>query len=214
VVDCAVANGIGTRTVIDGAYGPCTMTGCNAGFDDCDGVSTNGCEVGLQNDGSNCGACGHACPGVANGIGSCTLGACGVASCDAGFVQSSGACIPVVKECVVDNGAGTQTWSGSAYGTCNVSSCDAEFSMMDNSCVPTVVACPLPNAIATRTFAGAGYGPCVLSRCVPGYADCDGVSADGCEVAIQSDANHCGSCGHVCQAGAIGVAACAAGVCL
>ena len=35
---------------------------CNAGYVDCDGNPSNGCEADLSIDSSNCGACGHACP--------------------------------------------------------------------------------------------------------------------------------------------------------
>jgi hypothetical protein len=45
---------------------------CLAGFGDCDGVATNGCELPLSNDSANCGACGRLCPG-GNG---CSAGVC------------------------------------------------------------------------------------------------------------------------------------------
>lgn len=45
---------------------------CAAGHMDCDGDPANGCEVDVQNDASQCGACGHSCLG-----GACTAGACG-----------------------------------------------------------------------------------------------------------------------------------------
>jgi hypothetical protein len=51
---------------------------CNAGFADCDGNAANGCEVNLENDGKNCGACGHLCMG----------GACSSAACQPMLVAS------------------------------------------------------------------------------------------------------------------------------
>jgi serine/threonine-protein kinase len=41
---------------------------------------------------------------------------------------------------------------------------------------------------------------CTIWRCQPGYRDCNGVVADGCEVAALDDAAHCGACGHACAA--------------
>ena len=41
-------------------------TQCAAGFADCDGVASNGCETNTTNDQGNCGSCGNDCPGVAN----------------------------------------------------------------------------------------------------------------------------------------------------
>ena len=45
---------------------------CLAGFGDCDGVATNGCEATLSTDTANCGACGRPC-GDGNG---CVAGSC------------------------------------------------------------------------------------------------------------------------------------------
>jgi hypothetical protein len=45
---------------------------CQEGWDDCNGVSVDGCEVDLVNDPDNCGGCGNACD---NGLG-CVNGTC------------------------------------------------------------------------------------------------------------------------------------------
>lgn len=37
--------------------------------------------------------------------------------------------------------------------------------------------------------------------CDTGYADCDGVSQNGCETPVNSDPGNCGSCGHSCMGG-------------
>ena len=49
----------------------CSVSACQPGFDNCDGVVVNGCEASLTTT-QNCGACGHVCP--ANNI--CSAGAC------------------------------------------------------------------------------------------------------------------------------------------
>jgi beta-glucanase (GH16 family) len=45
---------------------------CAAGYMNCDGAASNGCETALFNDASNCGACGAACPSGQD----CNAGAC------------------------------------------------------------------------------------------------------------------------------------------
>ncbi|HEX7480620.1 MAG TPA: hypothetical protein VF331_22660 [Polyangiales bacterium] len=44
---------------------------------------------------------------------------------------------------------------------------------------------------------------CVVGRCIvvcnTGFADCNGVAADGCEVDVATDSKDCGSCGHKCS---------------
>lgn len=42
-------------------------------------------------------------------------------------------------------------------------------------------------------------GVCSLMGCLPGYADCNQVSGDGCEVATGKDPDHCGGCGQGCS---------------
>jgi hypothetical protein len=41
--------------------GSCTLGVCAAGWGNCDGAASNGCEVNVSSDASNCGSCGHAC---------------------------------------------------------------------------------------------------------------------------------------------------------
>ena len=53
---------------------------CDEHHADCDGITSNGCEVNTRVDNGNCGACGNAC--APNQV--CSEGRCLVAPCDAG----------------------------------------------------------------------------------------------------------------------------------
>jgi hypothetical protein len=53
---------------------------CLKGFSDCDGDRSNGCEVNLMVDGSNCGSCGNECA-TAQGQ-PCVKGSCLMIDCD------------------------------------------------------------------------------------------------------------------------------------
>lgn len=46
-------------------------------------------------------------------------------------------------------------------------------------------------------------------RCEPGYNDCDGLAANGCETSVMDSRQNCGQCGHSCGKYAI----CSNGVC-
>jgi hypothetical protein len=209
VINCTVANGSGTQTWNGTGYGACVVSACDAGFADCDGAAATGCEIGLQNDVSHCGACGNVCPPIANGTAACTAGACGVAACEAGYTLSSGNCIPITITCSVTNGTGTQTWNGTQYGACNATSCDSGYHLAESACAANVIACTLANATATQTWNGTAYDACTVNSCIVGYANCNAISADGCEVNTLTDSNNCGTCGHACGTGM----SCVAGSC-
>ncbi len=85
-VSCAMAGGTGACV-----GGACQVVGCDAGFYDCNGDPSDGCEVAdadLATDTQNCGACGVVCsdPSYAS---VCNAGVCGLESCGAGFVGKS-----------------------------------------------------------------------------------------------------------------------------
>lgn len=73
------------------------------------------------------------------------------------------------------------------------------------------VACPTPaHATAPRC---SGMGACGYD-CAPGFGDCDGDGANGCEAALATSAAHCGACGRTCGAAPLnGTVACVAGAC-
>ena len=54
-----------------------------------------------------------------------------------------------------------------------------------------------PCALANAVAACDGTGICRFERCQPGFADCNGMPSDGCEVDL-SDRNNCGACGIQC----------------
>jgi hypothetical protein len=76
-------SGAHSAPVCDPSVGKCGLT-CESGFADCDGVPTNGCEVDLNSDPSNCSKCGEVCSAPTGGSPTCTLGGCGF-SCNPGW---------------------------------------------------------------------------------------------------------------------------------
>ncbi|MEZ4406664.1 MAG: MopE-related protein [Polyangiales bacterium] len=123
--------------------GACVMGACRPGFVDLDGDPSNGCELActpsgpevcdgrdndcdgqvdegfsLMTDPMNCGACGRACV-VINGTAACAMGVCGVASCNAGYVDRNG-----------DLSDGCELACGNADGSRGAEVCDGR----DNDC--------------------------------------------------------------------------------
>ncbi|MDQ3035553.1 MAG: MopE-related protein [Myxococcota bacterium] len=58
--------------------GTCQIQSCNAGFGNCDGIDSNGCETDVRSDAANCGSCGMACGASST----CSASSC---SCALGF---------------------------------------------------------------------------------------------------------------------------------
>lgn len=58
------------------------------------------------------------------------------------------------------------------------------------------VACPA----AAHASPVCGGGVCTIA-CMAGYANCDGMLANGCEVTLTTSDAHCGACGNVCTMG-------------
>jgi hypothetical protein len=76
------------------------------------------------------------------------------------------------------------------------------------NCVAPVLADGTSCSLANATAACAA-GSCALQACAGGFANCDAVASNGCEVNLATDTANCGSCGSACFVGAT----CVAGLC-
>lgn len=72
-------------------------------------------------------------------------------------------------------------------------------------CGPNGVVCAAANGTPSCI-----EGVCGVASCNDGFADCDGVAANGCEVNTRSSTAHCGACDNACATGNL----CARGVCV
>ncbi len=85
ICDHSGACAIGTCSTVTNAMGAAAEI-----FADCDGNPSNGCEVDLLHDTSNCGSCGNICtlPHVSEP--GCNGGACDILECAPGFLNCDG----------------------------------------------------------------------------------------------------------------------------
>jgi len=98
------------------------------------------------------------------------------------------------------------------YGDCNANMTDGcETFLLNNPqhCGACNVVCALPNAAATCI-----NGVCTIGSCNVGFADCNGITADGCEVNILNSVQNCGNCGLVCPNVPNATVACVNGTCV
>jgi hypothetical protein len=201
--------------------GACVLV-CDEGYGDCDGDVDDGCETSVASSVAHCGACGNAC-NASHGTPSCSLGACGIV-CDAGYADCAGAndgcetplstlanCAACGDTCQVAHGK-----ASCDVGVCSVASCDGGYHPCAGGCAADAdpkacgaqcEVCAVPtNAVGECKAGACGW------KCAVGFADCDGLADNGCEVATTGDKHNCGACGVDCLQGSCSNSKCEAAV--
>lgn len=217
-------------------FGLC-LYGCLPGFADCNGdLAADGCEVNTNTDALNCGACGQACI-VPEAITACVGGQCVIVGCEPGFGDCNGwagdgcetpllfnnpancggcgVVCPIPPNVLKVNCVGGQCaivgCSGS-FSDCNgvyADGCETDIASSLQDCGGCGLVCPpRPNAAAL-----CDGGACVMGACNAGFANCDGIEANGCEVDLRTSFANCGSCGNDCTFPKA-TSACVNGVCV
>jgi len=210
VSEAAPCSNCGTESNVASFF--CSIDSCSAGYDDCDNSIANGCEINLESDTSNCGACSNSCPTPSNTVPSCTSGSCS-SSCSAGFsdctadpgcetnsasdTNNCGACSNV---CPTPSNTVPSCTSGSCSSSCSAgySNCDANpdceiHSDVDtNNCGACGDVCSYANGSPS-----CSSGTCSLASCTSGFSNCDEIDSNGCEASLSSTST-CGSCGTSC----------------
>lgn len=134
--------------------------------------------------------------------------------CVSGLVCCAGSCVDLQKDtrhcgacdeaCPSQNavaacvGATCKLSCGDGFADCNgvaADGCEVNTTNDARHCGSCGTACSLPNASSSTCSASQ----CVVSACTSGYSNCDGRSANGCEVVSASDLQNCGGCGAVCS---------------
>lgn len=95
-----------------------------------------------------------------------------------------------------DVGPDTAAPCAEHFADCNhqaYDGCEVNLGVDDNNCGACGKVCALSHAIAV-----CSEGVCLAAECDLGFADCDGLDANGCEVYILGDINNCGLCGKKC----------------
>jgi hypothetical protein len=165
------------------------------------GGTTSGGGASAQPDGGGVPDGGAECSTVDGGISSDPdhCGSCSVVCSASGAVSRacvSGACTPV---CAAN------------YEDCNkkgADGCEANLRTDPDHCASCATACSSAGT-AART---CGAGTC-QPTCDTTHNDCNKNGADGCEVNLKTDPDHCGSCAKVCSALGTSARSCVNGVC-
>lgn len=205
------------QTVVDGGCG----AGCPAAQTCCAGQC-----VDLTSSPMACGRCGQVCPGTTCANGSCT-NACrlGFGDCDGNMVngcevdlatstQHCGRCNAQCSEINANSvcRAGRCEFAGCLPGfdDCNrdrMDGCETVTSTDVRNCGECSIQClDRPNSVGRCAMGACSF------ECATGFADCDRMASNGCEVNTRTSAEHCGACGNSCVTDA-GVGSCVMGMC-
>ncbi|MDF3069782.1 MAG: hypothetical protein K0R38_5383 [Polyangiaceae bacterium] len=152
----------------------CTAPLCNAGYGNCDGDPSDGCETNTTNDESHCGGCGKACA-------------------FSGAHVTSNECVS--SQCDPQCSTNYLTCDGNRQNGCEADKLSDE----DNCGACGTVCSDGPSAHVTSNLCQSGDCDPICSGT---YRDCDASRTNGCEVDSGNNASHCGGCGNVCQTGA------------
>jgi len=186
---------------------------CAPGFADCDGERPNGCETDLSTV-TSCGTCEMTCSN-AHGATSCTSGVCsptcatGYADCDGD--RSNGCEVSVTSDpthCGACSSVCSRDTQICVAGQCQLSpcaagraECDGDLALACETDVTSSVAncgfCDNMCSAANGSAACVGSA-CVVAGCRASYDDCDGAASNGCEAALATSTQHCGSCATAC----------------
>lgn len=215
--------------------GTCGIAMCNAGFGDCNLMIADGCEADLGIDPDNCKSCGAVCPAPANGKADCLAGMCDFGGCLLGFGDCND---DLADGCEIDLKSDELSCGACGYAcpplpnatplcsdaACVIGSCDAGYADCDastfdgcESFLATDVnhcgACNAPCVALPHAYPKCEGSMCAIGGCESGFADCDGVVANGCEADLSKDADNCGACMNMCPPIANGSAACSGFAC-
>ena len=203
----------------------CVIESCDPLYGNCDGENDNGCETDLSISINDCGKCGETC-GIEGAKAKCEGGVCkfiecneGLGDCDRNLMkngcESSLSTISYCGSCSTscigfDHAIATCDTSNYPNNVCKISACSSFYGDCDkdisNGCEVRLTSnnnhcgsCDTPCVLENAKSSCSSIGVCEIIQCNDGYANCDLITSNGCEVDLRNSLNNCGQCGSGCS---------------
>ncbi|MCA9598960.1 MAG: hypothetical protein KC776_36870 [Myxococcales bacterium] len=207
----------------------CDLGDCQPGFANCNGNTGDGCEVELDTNPLNCGACGNDCTVkgptwiVCKG-GECKQSDCptGEADCDqdeiceTNITNDVNNCKLCGVQCSFANAAASCVNSSCTMGSCDAGYADCNNQDIDGCEINTQTDTDNCGGCNTQCQSTNAVTECKNGKCSPscanGWGDCDGNPNNGCETPLTT-VNDCGACHTKCTAAPAGGTAACQGSC-
>jgi hypothetical protein len=131
-------------------------------------------------------------------------------SCDSNNHLLNGSCVPNTQSCVIANGIGTQSWTGTAFESCALVSCNANFDSINGACYAscltsqhhnsTTESCEANVTDCSSTIANSSTATKTWNSATSMYGACEvGTCSNTYHVDVAS--NSCDSNTEACSAG-------------
>lgn len=201
--------------------GRCQIAACADGFQNCNTLVEDGCEIDVTTDLDHCGACNRACSNH-HGSSLCEEGVCQIAcdenfencnqdlvdGCESNLDRDVLNCQSCEASCDASSAELTAFCDGAGDGCgeteCEpgLGDCDGDGECTDDlgssmDCGRCGNECHVPHGTPS-----CDEGVCAVAECDEGsgreWADCDGMAKNGCERELNSDRSFCGACDNDC----------------
>ena len=188
--------------------GQCAIDSCIPNYADCNGKTSDGCEVDLSRDVNNCGYCNYVCS-LNNAQAKCVNKTCAIDYCLGSYRDCNGSaldgcetdtssnvnnCGSCGNKCTVANGTAKCVSGACDIASCNTGykdckngysdGCETNITNDVNNCGNCGVICNVPpyaQSVACQN------STCKITACSSTYYDIDGIYSNGCECRQDND---------------------------
>ena len=90
-------------------------------------------------------------------------------TCDNSYHAEGLDCLYDTRSCFIENGTGSQSWTGTEWGSCSLVSCNATYHVESGACFSDTRVCSITNGTGSQSWTGSAWGSCGVTACNATY---------------------------------------------